>query len=64
MISLFHLHEDPKEEKNIVDEKPDIVKKMEGILSQFTKDSKGDAGTLTDEDIKKAKETLLELGYI
>ena len=47
-----------------MDEKPDIVKKMEGILSQFTKDSKGAAGTLTDEDIKKAKETLLELGYI
>jgi hypothetical protein len=37
---------------------------MEGILSQFTKDSKDDASTLTDEDIKKARETLLKLGYI
>ena len=61
---LFDLKNDPLEEKNIVDEKPDIVKKMEGILSQFTKDSKDDAGILTDEDIKKAKETLLKLGYI
>ena len=63
-VRLFDLKNDPLEEKNIVDEKPDIVKKMEGILSQFTKDSKDDAGTLTDEDIKKAKETLLKLGYI
>ena len=37
---------------------------MEEILSQFTKDSNDDDGTLTDEDIKKAKETLLRLGYI
>ncbi len=63
-VRLFDLKNDPLEEKNIVDEKPDIVKKMEDILSQFTKDSKDDAGTLTDEDIKKAKETLLKLGYI
>ena len=63
-VRLFDLKNDPLEEKNIVDEKPDIVKKMEGVLSQFTKDSKDDAGTLTDEDIKKAKETLLKLGYI
>ena len=63
-VRLFDLKNDPLEEKNIVDEKPDIVKKMEGILSQFTKDSKDDAGTLTDEDIKKARETLLRLGYI
>ena len=63
-VRLFDLKNDPLEEKNIMDEKPDIVKKMEGILSQFTKDSKDDAGTLTDEDIKKARETLLKLGYI
>lgn len=63
-VRLFDLKNDPLEEKNIVDEKPKIVKKMEGILSQFTKDSKGGEGTLTDEDIKKAKETLLRLGYI
>ena len=63
-VRLFDLKNDPLEEKNIVDEKPDIVKKMEGVLSQFTKDSKDDAGTLTDEDIKKARETLLKLGYI
>ena len=63
-VRLFDLKNDPLEEKNIVDEKPKIVKKMEGILSQFTKDSKGGKGTLTDEDIKKAKETLLRLGYI
>jgi len=63
-VRLFDLKNDPLEEKNIVDEKPKIVKKMEGILSQFTKDSKDNEGTLTAEDIKKAKETLLKLGYI
>ena len=63
-VRLFDLKNDPLEEKNIADEKPKVVKKMEEILSQFTKDSKDDEGTLTDEDIKKAKETLLRLGYI
>ena len=63
-VRLFDLKNDPLEEKNIVDEQPKIVKKMEEILSQFTKDSNDDDGTLTDEDIKKAKETLLRLGYI
>ena len=47
-----------------MDKKPKVVKKMEEILSQFTKDSKDDEGTLTAEEIKKAKETLLKLGYI
>ena len=37
---------------------------MEEILSQFTKDIKDGEGTLTAEEIKKAKETLLKLGYI
>ena len=63
-VRLFDLKNDPLEEKNIADENPKIVKKMEEILSQFTKDSKDDESTLTNEDIKKAKETLLKIGYI
>ena len=62
-VRLFDLKNDPLEKKNIMDEKPKVVKKMEEILSQFTKDSKDNEGTLTAEDIKKAKETLLKLGY-
>jgi len=63
-VRLFDLKNDPLEETNIVDKKPDIRKKMEEILSQFTSDAKNNVNTLTDEDIKKAKETLLRLGYI
>jgi hypothetical protein len=63
-VRLFDLKNDPLEKKNIIDEKPKVVKKMEEILSQFTKDMKDDEGTLTAEEIKKAKETLLKLGYI
>ena len=63
-VRLFDLKNDPLEKKNIIDEKPKVVKKMEEILSQFTKDIKDGEGTLTAEEIKKAKETLLKLGYI
>ena len=63
-IQLFDLKNDPLEEKNIADENADTVKKMEEILSQFIVRSKGDGVILSDQEIKKAKETLLRLGYI
>jgi hypothetical protein len=37
---------------------------MEEILTQFTMYSNVDGEVLSDEEIKKAKETLLRLGYI
>ena len=63
-IQLFDLKNDPLEEKNIADENADTVKKMEEILTQFMKYSNMDGEVLSDEEIKKAKETLLRLGYI
>ena len=63
-VRLFDLKNDPLEEKNIAEENIDIVKKMEDVLSQFTMYSSGDGKILSDEEIKKAKETLLRLGYI
>ncbi len=63
-VRLFDLKNDPLEEKNIAEENIDIVKKMEDVLSQFTMHSSGDGKILSDEEIKKAKETLLRLGYI
>ena len=63
-IRLFDLKNDPQEEKNIADERIDVVKKMEEILTQFTMYSNVDGEVLSDEEIKKAKETLLRLGYI
>nr|AIE93130.1 hypothetical protein [uncultured marine thaumarchaeote AD1000_31_G03] len=55
---------DPLEEKNIAGERIDVVKTMEEILTQFMKYSNMDGEVLSDEEIKKAKETLLRLGYI
>tara|TARA_B100001179_G_scaffold56172_1_gene38421 strand:+ start:136 stop:1494 length:1359 start_codon:yes stop_codon:yes gene_type:complete len=61
---LFDLKNDPLEEKNIAGERIDVVKTMEEILTQFMKYSNMDGEVLSDEEIKKAKETLLRLGYI
>jgi arylsulfatase A-like enzyme len=64
-VYLFDLKKDHLEENNIAELKPDIIKKMEEILSDFmNRRDKNKSSTLTDEEIKKAKETLLKLGYI
>ncbi len=64
-VYLFDLKKDPLEENNIVESNPKIVKKLEEILTNFiNKGDKNESSTLTDEEIRKAKETLLKLGYI
>ena len=65
LLHLYDLKNDPLEENNIAELKPDIVKKLEQILIDFmNRRDKNKSSTLTDEEIKKAKETLLKLGYI
>tara|TARA_Y100001949_G_scaffold131539_1_gene112957 strand:+ start:146 stop:1504 length:1359 start_codon:yes stop_codon:yes gene_type:complete len=64
-ISLFHLHEDPKEENNIAKNNPNVIKKMEDHLTQLIEKSNNDKNKkMTRDDIEKAKELLLKLGYI
>ncbi len=65
LLHLFDLKNDPLEENNISESKQEIVKKMEQILKDFiNRGDKDKSPVLTDEEIKKAKETLLKLGYI
>jgi arylsulfatase A-like enzyme len=64
-IYLFDLKKDPLEENNIAQSNPDIVKTMEDILTNFiNKGNKNKSSTLTAEEIKKAKDILLKIGYI
>jgi len=64
-ISLFDLHEDPKEENNVAENNPNVIEKMEDYLIQLIKKSNNDENKkMTDEDIEKAKELLLKLGYV
>ena len=62
---MFNLHEDPKEENNIAENNLNIIKKMEDHLTQLVKKSNNDKNKkMTNEDIEKAKELLLKLGYV
>ena len=64
-ISLFNLHEDPKEENDVAENNLNIIKKMEDHLTQLMKKSNNDKNKkMTNEDIEKAKELLLKLGYV
>ena len=61
---LYDLKSDPLEEKNMSKEHPEIVKKMEETLTKIMQESKKKIETMTDEEIKKAKEILMNLGYL
>ena len=64
-IFLFNLQEDPKEENNVAKNNPNVIKKMEEYLTQLIEKSNNDENKkMTSEDIEKAKELLLKLGYI
>ena len=64
-VFLFDLKNDPLEEKNIAESHPEIIQKMENILAELKQNSnKNESSTLSDEEIKKAKKALLDLGYI
>lgn len=66
-VNLHDLKKDPLEENNIANENPDIIKEMEERLTQIKHDKDFNYKTLkelTDEEVRKAKEILLKLGYV
>ena len=63
-ISLYDLENDPQENINISSANPDIVKEMEKILENFTKNSITEEEKLTEEEEKIVEAQLKDLGYI
>lgn len=64
-VRLFNLKDDPLEENNIAEKNPEIIKEMEEILSKLESDHNSkNSDNITDEEVKKAKDILLKLGYI
>lgn len=63
-VTLFDLKNDPDELTNIAELKPDIVNKMEDIISSERKSPDGKViDELTEEKKQKAKKVLREMGY-
>jgi len=64
-VRLFDLEEDPLEENNIAEKKSDIVQEMEEILDEIkSKQQSNKSDNITDDEVKKAKDILMKLGYI
>ena len=64
-VRLFDLEEDPLEENNIAEKKSDIVQEMEKILDEIkSKQQSNKSDNITDDEVKKAKDILMKLGYI
>lgn len=61
--SLFDLKNDPKEENNIAVTNPALVVKMESLLDSIQNSLKNTTEDVSDEEIRKAKEELVKLGY-
>ena len=65
-IRLFNLKNDPSEKHNIAESNLETVSEMEQLL-QNTLDEKYDSNTneiMEEDEIKKAKKILGDLGYI
>jgi arylsulfatase A-like enzyme len=69
-IHLYDLQNDPLEDDNISNKRPDLVKEMESHLQKFNNlgyfviDKKDIDDKIDDDEIKRAKESLKKLGYI
>lgn len=66
-VHLYDLEKDPLEENNISQNNSELINEMEKTLSQIQHDKNFNYKTskeLTDEEVRKAKEILLKLGYI
>ena len=64
-INLYELENDPQENNNIASENPEIVKEMEGILEELTKNVTIDEPEkLTEDQEKIIEKQLKEMGYI
>lgn len=63
-VHLFNLKDDPKEENNLIENK-ELLEKMEQQLHKLLDStSKRKSKNLSDEEVKKAKDLLMKLGYI
>ena len=63
---LFDLENDPNEEKNISKDNPKIISEMEEHLTKWKNktDKTNSNKELSEDEIEKAKDILLKLGYI
>ena len=64
-ISLFDLQNDPLEQNNLEQSKPEIVKEMENLLNEIRMDSiNQNLPEFDDEETKNIQEELRKLGYL
>jgi arylsulfatase A-like enzyme len=62
---LFDLKNDPLEKNNIVETNVELRERMEKMLTGIIKESnKNKSKNLSEEEIKKARDVLMKLGYI
>ena len=62
--SLYDLEIDPLEENNIVEEFPEIIKKMEKKLEEMISEKSGDEKPISKDELKKIEDELKKMGYI
>ena len=66
-IHLYDLVKDPLEERNLVDELPDVVQKMENELTEMQGQKFSDyekSNELSDDEAQRVEKELRKLGYI
>jgi len=64
-VSLFDIRNDPSEKNNIASQNPDLIQKLEKILSQFISNNENnDTSTLSDSEEEQIYKELKKLGYI
>ena len=63
-IHLFDLKNDPLENENIFYDFPDVVKKMEEIISNYPDNPKKSTSTKFSEEEQKIAKELKKLGYL
>ena len=66
-IHLYDLVKDPLEEKNLADELPDVVQKMENKLTEMQGQKFSDyekSNELSDDEAQRVEKELRKLGYI
>ncbi len=62
-VCLFNLKDDSNEENNISDDNEKIIGEMESILENL-KEKSSSSTKMSDDEVQKAKDLLLKLGYI
>lgn len=64
-IHLFDLRNDPYEENNIIDKKPEIAQRMESILTEIRNDAISlEELEMNEDDTRKIERELKKLGYV